>query len=136
MATNDRPLVGNAASPKQVARAQRKEKDQRARELSDLLTVLSTEAGRRLIWRLLGYCKTFSDIWDPSSRIHFNAGLQNVGHFLLAEINAADEEKYFLMMREAQATAKREQIETEAAQTPSSTDVTTQEGEHNGERSS
>lgn len=113
----DRALVKNTADPKQVANAAKKEKEAREIELADLRELLKTEFGRRFVWRVLGYCKLFSDIWDPSSRIHFNAGLQHVGNWLMAEITDADEEAIFLMMRENQARLKRQAIEAEAIRT-------------------
>lgn len=114
---DDRALVKNAADPKQVKAAGRKEKQARERELADLIAVLQTEPGRRFVWRVLGYCKLFTDVWDPSNRIHFNAGLQHVGNWLTAEVTAADEEAFFLMMRESQARVRQEQIEAEATRT-------------------
>jgi len=117
MAENPRPLVRNAADPRQVRAAGRKEKQAREREMVDLVALLKTEPGRRFVWRVLGYCKWGSDVWDPSSRIHFNAGIQHVGNWLVAEVMAADEEAFFLMMRENQARLKSDQTEAEATQT-------------------
>lgn len=117
MASNDRPLVQNAADPRQVAHAGRKEKQARERELEDLRLILLTAEGRRFLWRVLGYCRFATDVWDPSSRIHFNAGLQNVGHWVLAEITAADEEAFYLMMRENRDRQRRTNTEAEAIRT-------------------
>lgn len=114
MTPDDRALVRNAADPRQVKSAERKERDRREQELLDLRELLKTEFGRRFVWRVLGYCKLFSDVWDPSSRIHFNAGLQHVGNWLTAEITAADEEAFFLMMRENQARIRKDQQDAEA----------------------
>jgi hypothetical protein len=114
---DDRALVKNAADPRQVGNAAKKEKQARELELADLRELLSTESGRRFVWRVMGYCKFGSDIWDPSSRIHFLAGLQHVGNWLLAEVTAADEEAFFVMMRESQARSKKQMLEAEAAQT-------------------
>lgn len=114
---DDRALVKNAADPKQVKHAERAEKKARELELADLRELLKTESGRRFVFRVMGYCKLFSDIWDPSSRIHFNAGIQHVGNWLLAEVTASDEESFFTMMRENQARIKKAAIEAEATQT-------------------
>jgi hypothetical protein len=43
--------------------------------------------------------------------------MQHVGNWLLGEVMAADEEAFFLMMRENQARMKAEQVEAEATQT-------------------
>lgn len=124
-----RPMQKNAADPKQIKHAGRSEKSAREQELDDLRALLATQWGRRFVWRVMGYCKFGSDIWDGSSRIHFNAGVQNVGHWVLAEIMAADEEAFFLMMRESSDRQKRDARTAEAV----STERTDQQGENNGE---
>ena len=100
----------NAADPRQVQRAERKDRERRKRELEDLRFVLSSYSGRRLLWRLLGHCSVFQSIWDPSSKVHHNAGRQDVGHFLMAELTAADEEAFFVMMREARDERKKDEL--------------------------
>lgn len=110
-------VVGNAADQKQVERANRKDRDRRKRELDDLRDVLSTAPGRRLLWRLLGHCRVFESIWHPSALIHANAGKQDVGHYIISEIVDANEDAYFLMMKEARAAVRREEMETEAVAT-------------------
>lgn len=115
-----RALVRNAADPKQVSFAGRKVKEARELELSDLRQVLQTEAGRRFVWRALGYCQVFGDGFDESPhRTAFNAGVKNVGAFLMAEITSADEEAFFLMMRENRVRQQRQTTEAEAMQTAS-----------------
>lgn len=116
---DDRPLVKNTADPKQVKFAGRKVKEARELELEDLRSLLATAPGRRFIWRVLGYCKVFADVFDDSTptRTAFNAGVQNVGHFVMAEITEADEEAFFKMMRESRATQKRQAAEAEALRT-------------------
>lgn len=96
-----RSFVGNAADGRQVEEARRKEKDKRKGEIEDLKVVLASKQGRRVLWRVLKHCKVFESIWDASSRIHHNAGRQDTGHFIMAEICSADEESLFTMMREA-----------------------------------
>jgi len=84
--------VGNAADRKQVGEAKRKEKDRRKQEREDLQALLALPEGRRFLWRLLTECKVFGSIWEGSAKIHYNAGQQDFGHFLLAEIGEADED--------------------------------------------
>lgn len=91
----------NAADENQVKEARLTEKRIRERELGDLRYLLASAQGRRLIWRLLGHCKSFESVWEPSAKIHYNAGKQDVGHFLMAEIIAADENSFLQMMKEA-----------------------------------
>ena len=108
------PLVQNAADRPQVQRAKRRVQDARFGELSDLRAVLAQPEGRRVLWRLLEHCSVFESIWDPSVRIHVNAGRQDVGHWLMAEIERADDEALFRLMVEAKQRAKRADAETQA----------------------
>lgn len=119
MADDDRrPLVQNAADPKQVRHAKRQEKEAREIELEDLRIVLSTEAGRRFAWRVLTYCKVFADTFDESvHRTAFNSGVQNVGHFVMGEITAASEDGLFLMMSENRARQQKLAGDAEAMRT-------------------
>jgi hypothetical protein len=93
-------MVKNASNPSQVKEAQNKYERERKVQIDDLRAVLSTPQGRRLLWRLMSECKVFGSIWDNSARIHYNAGRQDVGHFVLAEIVAASEDSYLEMIKE------------------------------------
>lgn len=95
-------LVQNASSKAQIAEAKMKEKLGRDQELNDFRVVLNTKEGRRLVWRLMGKCNVFATVWDPSAKIHYNAGRQDLGHFIMAEVIAADENLLFQMMKENQ----------------------------------
>lgn len=108
---NERPLVQNAADARQVKIAGRAEAREREDELNDWRAVLGTESGRRLLWRILVQCRVFGSVFDPSAeKMAFNAGRQDVGHFVMGEISEADEQKLLLMMQESQAReAKRKQ---------------------------
>lgn len=94
------PLVSNAASAQQVKDSKIKEKLGRDQELNDIRVVCSTKEGRRFLWRVLGRCKVFNSVWENSARIHYNSGQQDLGHFLMAEVIAADEQFLSQMMKE------------------------------------
>jgi hypothetical protein len=96
-----KPLVKNAADEAQVKEAEGKVRRGRDRELEDLRVILSTPHGRRFMWRLMGHCRVHGSIWEPSAKIHYNSGQQDIGHFLQAEIVEAGEQFYFQMMKEA-----------------------------------
>lgn len=96
----DKVLVKNAASSKQVSKASKKEQLQRDQELEDIKYVMSHPSGQRFVWRLLEHCKTFNSIWHSSALVHYNAGKQDVGHFLMAEITSADRKLLFNLMQE------------------------------------
>jgi hypothetical protein len=96
----EKVAVKNAADEKQVKAAA--DKELRGQELAaqDLKNVLATESGRRFVWRLLGHCRVFETIWHNSALIHYNSGMQDVGHWLLKEINDCDTEGLLKMMKE------------------------------------
>lgn len=107
------PLVKNAADESQVKAATVKEKLGRDRELNDWRAILATPEGRRVIWRVLERAMLFKTIWEPSARIHFNAGLQDMGLFVLAEIMAADPSIFITMMTENKREAEEPKMEKE-----------------------
>jgi len=96
----EKVLVKNAADREQVREAKQKETSLRDRELNDLRSILNTREGRRYLWRMMGHCRTFASVWHASAQIHYNAGMQDVGHFMMAEITEASPEAFFLMMKE------------------------------------
>jgi hypothetical protein len=74
----------------------------RDRELDDLRAVLDLPHGRRLLWRLMGEAGLFSTVWDPSSKIHYKAGQQDFGRYILLEVVAARPDAYPQMISESQ----------------------------------
>jgi hypothetical protein len=90
----------NAGDPSQVKERTQKIKDAEKLEGADLLAVLSTSEGKRLLWRLMTFCHIFESSYHPSSQIYFNEGVRSVGLKILADIQAADPEKFLQMMRE------------------------------------
>ncbi len=99
--TEPKPLIQNAANEEQVKHAKAREKTGREREINDIRQLLQSPHGRRFIWRLLDHCSVFRSIWHPSAQIHCNAGRQDVGHFIMAEVTAANEDAFLQMMKEA-----------------------------------
>lgn len=102
MTEEKKAYVKNASDPEQVREAEKKVKFDRKQELDDIKFLLSSIQGRRFIWRLLTHCRVFESIWHPSALIHHNSGMQDVGHFIQAEIVAAEPEAYVKMMMENQ----------------------------------
>jgi hypothetical protein len=90
----------NLTEDELITEAKMKAEESRRQELDDIITVLGTISGRRLMWRLMEKCKTFSSIWDPSAKIHYNAGKQDLGHFIMAEIIEANPKLFTKMMSE------------------------------------
>lgn len=94
------PLVTNAASIKSVEAADKKGKELARQQKDDMREILNTDAGRRFLWRLLGHCRVNQSVFEPNSRMAYNSGMQDVGHFVLGEIVAAKPEAYLQMMQE------------------------------------
>jgi hypothetical protein len=93
-------LVKNAADEQQVKDAGKKLLSARERELADLRKALELKEVRDFVWRILEKTKVFGSIWEQSARIHYNAGQQDLGHFIMAEINDANQQSLFQMMIE------------------------------------
>ena len=98
---NHEPEIYNAADPKKVRAAHKKEIRGREREIEDLRYVLRSSQGRRVIWGLLCKCHAFASVFDPSgSKVYYNAGKQDIGHWMLSEIQEVDPNKLIEMMIE------------------------------------
>lgn len=113
-----RPGQRSASDPRQVKHAERKDRQRRERFDDALRAVLAEASGRLVLWELLTRAGIYRSIWDPSARIHYNAGRQDFGHELLASILEADEEGYLLMEREQRGRARTEAVEAAAVQIP------------------
>lgn len=114
----DRPLVKNAGSERQVRRAARTETERSERFRDGLKQTLATPGGRAFIWGLLGEARVYESAWhDHGSRMAFNVGQQDFGHFIMAECIAADEAMFQLMEREGRAWQSYETKQASAAET-------------------
>lgn len=95
--------IRNASDEGQVRDAGRRARLAREKHLTDFKTVLSTREGRRYIWSLLCKCGCFKSIWEQSAKIHYNAGQQDIGLEILAEMKSIDSELFAKMFLEAKA---------------------------------
>ena len=95
-------MVANAADATQVKAARKTRKRTRTTEVEDLRAVLAIQSGRRVLWRILTQCGTFkSTAASDSSLMAYNAGRQDIGHFLLSEITHANPDLLPQLMSEA-----------------------------------
>lgn len=95
---DDEALTRNVASPRQVKAATKKQKQREREEREDLSSVMTTPAGRRLLWRWLQFCGTFeSVISDNPLVMAHNSGRQDVGHMMMAEMTKANPQAYLEM---------------------------------------
>jgi DNA-binding MarR family transcriptional regulator len=93
--------VKNAADEEQVKKAEERELVNRDTELNDIIAVLSTPQGRRLVWRILSWtgCEgTPKRIDDALTYMAIGSG--DVGRWLKSEVVEAGEDLLFQMMRE------------------------------------
>lgn len=97
---SNRPIP-NAADETRLAESAKLLKNLEDRDREDLRKTLSTIEGRRFVWKVLSHTKTFNSIWEQSAKIHYNAGQQDVGHYIMTLIEDADTDALFTMMREA-----------------------------------
>lgn len=84
---------------KEAAEAEKADAAERSAIL-DLKKTLEHDYARRVLWGIIEDCNVFLSIWDPSGKIHYNAGRQDVGQNLLLKIGRADPHLLGQMMRE------------------------------------
>lgn len=105
----------NAADPAQVKQAGRRARSRRVQELVDLRAVLALPEGRRLLWRLLQHAGVFRSVWESSAKIHYNAGRQDFGHFIMVDVMEAQPEAYLQMQQESRERELAEQEQEDKA---------------------
>lgn len=127
MSRRQRSLVANAADPAQVAQATRVLGKRENVFEASLQVVLQSAEGRLVLWGIIEGAGVFESIWDPSAKIHYNAGRQDYGHRLRNNCMLADPDAYQLMEREARARDRKEEAGTAAIQqqAPQTEGVTT-----------
>jgi hypothetical protein len=77
------------------------------KERQDLINVLRTESGRRVIWKMLDrICAVFDPAFSGNSAAFYNLGKREAGLELLKEVLDIDNGEYFLLMRKEAATKK------------------------------
>lgn len=100
----------NASDKKQIERQERRSKNEAEQRKADVVHVMASPSGRRVIWDLLEFTGVFSVGWDPSAKIHFNAGMRNVGLKLFQELHQVCPDLYLEMAREADEASKKRQV--------------------------
>lgn len=77
-----------------------KAKLSRDREIEDFKQVVSSEEGRRFMWRLLGLTGVFRSSFTGNSETFFREGQRNVGLILIGEIHEHCPDVYVKMLKE------------------------------------
>lgn len=71
-------------------------------ERNDVEAVLSTENGRRFVWRVLSFCGVYQDIHtDSIEETGRKLGMRATGLWLMQIIGDANQDMLFQMMKEA-----------------------------------
>lgn len=92
----------NAADEKQVRNRGRKAKDREEQQEADLLAVLATPAGRRLLWDQIGRCRVFVTSFHTEALVFaHNEGRRAAGVELMTRIIEIDPKAWLLMQQEA-----------------------------------
>ncbi len=105
----EKAFVKNAADIKQVKSAGQKVRTERERELKDMAFILSTEQGRRYIWRMLRITGVDKQTFEGDINWSvFNSGERNVGLRIKTDINEADPMSLITMMKEAKYKSDNE----------------------------
>lgn len=88
------------------------------RERHDVETVISTEAGRRVMWRLLEHCGIYRGHEGTPDQIMKQEGRRQAGLFILGIVSDASEELLFKMMSEARNRNIEEQYYADRTNEP------------------
>lgn len=97
----------NASDEKQVAKATKKAEFDKALRFDVIKSIMSTAPGRSWIYNWLYKCHVFHTpfIAGQQDATAFNCGEQNIGLFLLAEVQAAAPDLYLQMVTEAKTAS-------------------------------
>jgi hypothetical protein len=89
-----------------------KEQDRIKQEKDDCAWVVSTEQGRRFMWKILSHCGVYRDIETAGgeNEAFKQIGRRQVGLHLLGLISDASEDQIFNMMKEAKQRSIEEKI--------------------------
>lgn len=93
-------FVDNAANPKQVEEAKKKEHNLSSQELEDLRVVLSTVEGRRYMLGLLQRCRIYKESFTGNSHTFYNEGKRNIGLKLFGDLHKGALDLYQIMINE------------------------------------
>lgn len=97
----ERPF--DAGDPVAVKKRKTKAELRKERDDNDLREVLGTDAGKRLLWRLLSECGIHRDPFHTNALVMAKAvGAQSIGRFIECEIAEACPEKFLEMQLMAQ----------------------------------
>jgi hypothetical protein len=77
---------------------------------ADIESVMSTENGRRFVWRILEYCGVYRDIVGDQNEMLKQIGNRQTGLYIMGLIDDACGDKLFRMMTESKNVSKEEEL--------------------------
>lgn len=89
------------------------QKNQRDNELRDLREVLNTEAGQRVLWRILSECEIFRVSFTGDEYTNYYEGRRSIGLFLVNEICEVDSDAFYKM--HIQSVGKKKEARAQQA---------------------
>lgn len=99
--------LGPAANEKAAARSKDRAKRQQQQEDLDLVSVMSTPAGRRFVWRALAEFRLYQTSFTGNSTTFYNEGMRAAGLWLLDHVMRVCPELYLEAQREAIAAKEK-----------------------------
>ena len=98
---DEKVAVRNAADKSQVKEAEKNDENIAEEQRNDIVKILNTPEGRRLIWRIMSRCQSFNSVKKfDNEHTYMAIGAQDLGHWLMTEVVNADENLLFNMMKE------------------------------------
>lgn len=104
MSDEDEQGSYDTSDPKQVNKARKKSARSALERKEVVQAIMSQPQGRAFLYEYLSKCGVFTTPFmrgEPDTT-SFNAGMQAVGHWLMADIMKASPENYWKMVQEAE----------------------------------
>jgi hypothetical protein len=98
-------LVGNASDKKQVERARQQEALSAENRDARFKRLMQNPDFRAFAWELLGKTRVFETIMETNARIYYNAGQQDIGHWIQGEAVRLAPDEYLTMIQENRTDA-------------------------------
>ncbi len=91
--------IKNAADEVRIKEDRQTQKIRQDKDDNDLRFLLSSDQGRRFIWRILELCGIYKSSFTGSSETFFLEGQRNIGLKLISEVLRVDPESYLKMIK-------------------------------------
>lgn len=92
--------VKNTSNESEIRQAEVKQKIAQENYDNHLRQILSSEAGKAVIWKILSDCRIFQTSFTGSSETFFLEGKRSIGLSILADIMRVDPESFIKMQQQ------------------------------------